>query len=533
MGRTAWLVVLVTGFLAIGYEILWFRMIEVLVKASPYAFSTVLAVYLSGIALGSYAMHRALPRYRIEDKRSLFFSLQFLCGAYVGLSSIGYYYLTQYTRLRIFTQVYFTEVLHPRFDLSPIRDLGQLFLSVDILAWPIAFMFIPTLLMGASFPLISFLAQSEADREGRTVGTVYFFNTLGNVLGGIVTGFVLLPVLRTERALIALIIPNILMGLFVARVPGRRLSIAQRAAVTMGLLAAVVLAFPRPGQLYAAMHFPPNPQFRTYLEEGIEGVVATYQHEETVHNYINGLVHGGRPNPLYHLESIEAMIHTKKCYNVLIIGFGTGSIVEAVEKQPGVRRITLVELNGTLIRNLTQIPAIHAILADPRLDVIIDDGRRFLLRTAEQFDLVLIDPLRTTTAYSNNLYSQQFFALVQQHLASGGILLAWMDETRVMPKTIHAVFPYIRCYGSLGIGGFCISSDAPLRTDSAARDRILATFTRNEQERIKGLRVTYLGDGTFVDGVARDFPINQDWRPVCEYYLGLKVREKLNRAATH
>jgi spermidine synthase len=364
------------------------------------------------------------------------------------------------------------------------------------------------------------------------VGTVYFFNTLGNVLGGIVTGFVLLPVLHTERALIALVIPNILMGLFVARVAGRRLPFVGRLVVTLSLLAAVVLAFPRPGQLYAAIHGSPGPSFRTYLGEGIEGVVVTHHYNENVHNYINGLVHGGRPNPLYHAEAIEALTHANKHFNVLVIGFGTGSIVEAVEKQPGARRITLVELNDTLIRNLAHIPEIRAILADPRLDLIIDDGRRFLLRTDERFDLVLIDPLRTTTAYSNNLYSQQFFALVKQHLAPGGIFMAWMDEARVMPKTVHAVFPSIRCYGSARTGGFCIASDSPLRAEGTARDRILAHFTRDEQERIKGLWIAYLGDGTYVDAVARDFPVNQDWRPVCEYYLGLKVRERLNRATT-
>jgi predicted membrane-bound spermidine synthase len=533
MGRTAWLVVLVTGFLAIGYEILWFRMIEVLVKASPYAFSTVLAVYLSGIALGSFAMHRALHRYRIEDRRSLFFSLQFLCGAYVGLSSLGYYYLTRYTRLHMFTKVSFTEFLHPNFEFSPIRNLGQLFLRVDILAWPFFFMFVPTLLMGASFPLISFLAQSRTDQEGRTVGTVYFFNTLGNVLGGIVTGFILLPVLHTEFALITLVTLNILMGLFVARVLGRRLSIPRRLAVTMSLLAVVVVTFPRPGQLYAAMHSPLGHHDRTFQEEGIEGIVYTIQDGERISSYINGLSHGGRLDPKFYAEAVEALSFARDAQNILIIGFGTGSITVAVQKQSGVQRITLVELNDTLIRSLTHIPVIRAILADPRLDLIIDDGRRFLLRTDQRFDLVLIDPLRTMTAYSNNLYSQQFFTLVKQHLAPGGVFMAWMDEARVMPKTIHAVFPYIRCYRFYGTTGFCIASDSPLRTERAVRDRILATFTRDEQERINGLQIAYLGDGTYVEEVARDFPVNEDWRPVCEYYLGLKVRQKLNRAASH
>src|SRR5205807_1032145 len=145
-------------------------------------------------------------------------------------------------------------------------------------------------------------------------------------------------------------------GLFAARVLGRRLSIPQRLAVVIGLLALVVFTSPRPGQLYATMHFPPGPQFRTYLEEGIEGVVVTYQDDEHVVNYINGLIHGGWPNVRSDTEVIEALSFVKEPKNILIIGFGTGSFAEVVERQPAVQKITLVELNGTLIRNLERIP---------------------------------------------------------------------------------------------------------------------------------------------------------------------------------
>ncbi|HZW32145.1 MAG TPA: hypothetical protein VFF52_15645 [Isosphaeraceae bacterium] len=525
LGRTAWLVVLITGFLAIGYEIVWFRVMEVLVKASPYAFSTVLAVYLCAIALGSFAMHRALPRSHVEDQRSVFFLLQFLTGCLVALSFVGYYVLTVHTRFGALTRASFWRSLHPSFELPSLEHPSLVFSSVDILIWPLFFVFVPALLIGASFPLISSLARSKADQEGRTVGTVYFFNTLGNALGGLATGFILLPVLKTERTILVFLSVNLLMGLFVTTVAGRRLPIAARSVVVLGLLGLAVAIFPRPGQLYAAMHSPVGHHERTFQEEGIEGIVYTTQDGEHIGNYINGLVHGGRPNPGFYAEAVEALSCTQETRNILIIGFGTGSFVEVMEQQPEVRKITLVELNDTLMRNLRRIPLFHNMLSDPRLDLIIDDGRRYLLRTDEKFDLVLIDPLWSTTAYSNNLYSREFFTLVRQHLKPEGVFLVWTDEMRVLPKTVGSAFPHLRFYSWPPRFGFTIVSTAPLKRDEGRWSRVLATFPPEMQPRIRREAITYLGDSAYVESISRGLPINEDRRPVCEYYLGLKTRQ--------
>jgi len=122
LGKLAYLLVFVTGFLAIGYEIVWFRVVGVLVKASPYAFSTTLSVYLLGIALGSYCMFRYLKKYENIDKKSLFFFLQFLIGLSVLITFIGYFYLTKYTFLEEFTRRSFEVILHP-----PFRNPGSWF----------------------------------------------------------------------------------------------------------------------------------------------------------------------------------------------------------------------------------------------------------------------------------------------------------------------------------------------------------------------------------------------------------------------
>ena len=108
---------------------------------------------------------------------------------------------------------------------------------------------------------------------------------------------------------------------------------------------------------------------------------------------------------------------------------------------------------------------------------------------------------------------------MKRHLTSEGIFLVWMDEMEVMPRTVHAAFPYIRCYE-----GFCLASASPLRPDERRRSRVLATFPPAERERILRSPSRYLGDSTYVQAIARDLPINEDRRPVCEYYLRLKAR---------
>ena len=221
LGPLAYPLVFVTGFLAIGYEIIWFRVIGLLAKDSPYAFSSVLSVYLVGIAVGSFGMKGFLERYKDIDKKSLFFVLQFVIGVTVGLSFIGYFYLTKYTPFGEITKYSFIHDLHPgwykwRDGLEGgaiIQLLARLYSFLDVFIWSALFVLIPTLLMGASFPLISFLALGKGKQEGKTVGLVYFFTIIGNALAGILTGLLILPRFGTEPTLAILCAIGIAFGL--------------------------------------------------------------------------------------------------------------------------------------------------------------------------------------------------------------------------------------------------------------------------------------------------------------------------------
>ena len=526
-GSVAYMLVFVTGFLAIGYEIAWFRVVGILVKASPYAFSSVLFVYLLGIALGSYGMNRYMQRYTVNNRKSLFFFLQFMIALTVIVIFTGYFYLTKFTLFGAATRHSFGVVLHPDFNLS-VSSVGEfarrLYSIFDVFIWPAFFVFLPTLCMGASFPLVSALALTNRDSEGKTVGTVYFFNIMGNVLGGVVTGFYLLPRIGTEMTLLVFSIVGILFGLFITHAGDRRLSISIRVVVVTALAVFSFLIFPGAGQLYEVMHRSPGDVVQeVYFEEGIEGTVVTYVNGEVVWNFINGLAHGARPAYSYYYESVEAVSFARKMESVLIVGYGTGSIVEAMLMMDSVQSITLVEINSVLIDNLKKIPLFRDMLNDGRVKLVIDDGRRFLLNTNEKFDLITIDPLRSTTAYSNNIYSKQFFQLVNQSLNPGGIFMVWMDEFRVLPKTLISAFDYVRMYRFFGLG-----SNMSLKENPAHREQIMNAFSpegRKKIETIGSKERENLDDLSQIIALVEPYPINEDWKPVLEYYIGLRFKE--------
>jgi predicted membrane-bound spermidine synthase len=543
LGKWAYPLVFITGFLAIGYEIVWFRVIGVLVKASVYAFSTTLSVYLFGIALGSFYMSRYLKSHPKIDKISLFFYLQFFIGLYVIISFLGYYYLTKLTFFDIFTKTSFANILHPPKNISwtIFLSIGKLYRLFDIFFWSMIFVLVPTLLMGTSFPLITSLALSQPNKEGKYTGTVYFFNITGNVFGGVLTGFFILPLLGTEFTIIAFSIVGVIFITLSPIFSHKRFPTLRRISIAVIIAALAIVTLPKGGKLYETMHILPdkvkkglninpseatNNDIVTYLEEGRDGVIVTYQNHERIFNYINGLPHGSRGIFYGHqYEAIEAASFAPQVENVLIIGYGTGDTTKTIINIESVQKVTVIELNQTLMKNVIKIPAIQKELLDKRINLIIEDGRRFLLRTNEKYDVILIDPIRTTTSYSNNLYSLQFFRLASQHLKPDGIFMAWLDEKLVLPKTITTAFKYIRMYKF-----FILASNTPLIKDHKRFQKLIAASTPREQKGFSKLAADhkglYLGNEDYVNSITDGYPINQDWKPVCEYYLGLQIKGK-------
>jgi predicted membrane-bound spermidine synthase len=521
--RLAYPLVFVAGFMAVGYEIVWYRVIGVLVKDSPYAFASVLAVFLLGIALGSRAIDRYVTQRPRTNRAHAFFTLQFLIGAAVLLTFIGYHQLSAAPGIRSLVQTSFLADLHPSPGIllrSPgLHSVVDAYLLLDVFLWSAVFMLVPTILMGASFPLIASVALSRRGGEGQAVGATYFFGVLGNVLGGLLTGLVLLPALGSETTVLLFGITGVLFGVAPLRlaggvtVPGR-LSPAWRVSAVVALVTVAALAFPRPGALYRAMHVAPFSPSQAYVREGRDGVVVTYVDRERVRNFINGQGHGYRPGPVFLAEAFAALSHADSPRRILVIGFGAGTISEAALMTGEAERITVVELSGTLLDNLRTLPAAARLLDHPVVRVVVGDGRQYLQRSGETFDAILMDPLRTTTAYSNNLHSVEFFALAARRLAPDGVLMVGgLDGGPIVPRTLLAEFPHVRAYPF-----FCLAAKRPLHMNQARFDRMLEQVSEEHRGLIRDVSGDTLEDEALARATA-GAPVNRDWRPASEYYL--------------
>jgi spermidine synthase len=512
----------VAGFLAIGYEILWYRVIGILVKDSPYAFSTILAVYLFGVALGSIGIHHYLARNPGSCRMSVFYNLQFLIGVTVLISFLGYYHLSGYGPFRWLTEWSFSADAHPSLDILDGITIRNVYLMVDVFTWPIFFLFIPAVLMGAGFPLVASVAFSRTRRAGSAVGLTYFFVISGNVLGGLVTGLALLPWIGTEATLFVFIMAGLLFGILPDALGTHKARRRIRRAAAVALIPIVGLLFPRAGELYARMHQPPFPPNESLFEEGFDAVVLTYVNGEWVRNFINGQGHGYRPGPIFYAEALEALSLAPSPAKVLVVGFGAGSITEASLMIGDVKEVTTVELCASIMRNLQQVPSLRGILSNKKLRLVIDDGRRFLQRNQDQYDVILMDPLRTTTAYSNNLHSRQFFALARKHLRPAGILMVGgITGNPIVSRTLMEEFAHVRAYPD-----FSVASDRMLGQNKNRFDKLLEPFPPEMRSQISEFRRGAL-EGDALRRAVSAWEPNDDWHPRSEYFLGARLQRWL------
>jgi len=527
--RQLYMIVFVTGFVAIGYELIWFRVINVITKDSSYSFSTFLFIYLLGLAIGSYLMNVIAQRMADSTKRKLYFALQALLGVFVLFSFYLLYKLNTFPNfLSSWTDSSFVRMVHPDFTVP--HSFGELISKYDVFFWPLALIFVPTLIMGASFPLITYLGIRDNTKEGKTVGTIYFFNVAGNVLGGILTGLVLLPLLKTSGTVLTYSAINLFFAIGLFRTKKHRVAAAVSVA---GIMTLALVVFPDNFNFYKAVHsaypekFGPA-AYTTAIEEGKESVVVTYYDEQHVYkNFINGSNHGSRPGYSYFYEAAEVFRYHPAPTSVFVLGFGAGSITEACVRNPLTKQVTMVEINATLMTNLKKIAEVRNIIDHPKVQNHIEDGRRFLLSDPTCYDAIFIDPLRMQTAYSNNIHSKDFFSLLKSRLKPGGILMVGGQEHPIKEATLMSVFKYVRCYAY-----FMLGSDTPFEEKSASQQAFWNALSATEKEKILA-ESSFIADEKLLRDELRFYPVNSDWQPYTEYFLATEHRIQKSHAANN
>jgi predicted membrane-bound spermidine synthase len=370
------------------------------------------------------------------------------------------------------------------------------------------------------------VVQTDLDRLGRRVGLLLVANVAGSVMGTVFTGWVLLNVLGTAGTLKTLTALSLVFVLFAVK----------RAALSAALVVAMALTLvvmPDAQRLWARLHGTTSD--RIVYGEDASGLSvlrvepSASQPRTTV--FVNGLGQSMMPYGEVHtaLGMLPAFVHADPRH-VVIVGLGSGDTVYGAAGRREIERITCVEIIRPQLGTLRELSAVHpyrglqGLLSDPRVEHIAGDGRIHLMHSAPKFDIIEADALRPSSAYSGNLYSDEYFRLVRDRLRPKGLAATWAPTQRVHNGFIR-VFPYV-----VSLPGILLGSSDPIEIDRAAITRRLADPRVREHYERAGINVDqlvadYLATPTlygpdFDRGTLED--VNTDLFPKDEYELGFK-----------
>jgi spermidine synthase len=510
----------VSGFAALGYEVLWTRLLTSYLGNSVYAFSTMLTAFLTGIALGSLWFSYFADR----SRRAV---------AVLGLieAAIGFYVLCS---IHIFG--WRAESLSswiapdPRWPATGARFMNAFTL-----------IFFPTFLMGAAFPVAGRIYIANFRRLGRSVGELYAWNTIGAILGAAAAGFALMPVLGLENSLVVLLCLNLGIGLALcAAEPAVRRSQKTFLLAALVVAAGVGLAA-MPRGVFRRMHEVLAPGEKLlYFKEDLLGTVTVKQQGRHRTLFIDHLEMAGTADRF--LSSHKSLAHLPMLLHpnpqtVYVLGFGAGGTAYGMSTYPEVRRIDATELSRSVVDVAPMFLQInHDVMSDPRLHLEVNDGRHFLLTTRRTYDVISVDLLWPQTAGSGSLYTREFYELCRRRLTPDGILVEWLHPGFIPPdylkgilRTMGRVFPHTSLWWTRREEHLLVvASKAPLRVDyQRLAQRINHPATRRDLAEVHlDDPATFLSYFIARDDALEQFAADADWLntddlPLLEYKLPL------------
>lgn len=450
-----------SGALVFTAEVIFTHLLALIIGNSVYAFGLILAIFLCCLFLGAAGVERVKQRWGTQA---------------LTLSLAG-------TALALAVTV-------PLWDKLPLlfNNTGEVLRSFEAREVTRAFcalfiLIVPTTLMGLTFPLLLQRVAKYA-AVGVLVGRLTAVNTLGAVLGSLAAGYWLLPVLGSEKGLlfVALCFAGLaLVTTAVLRAPRR-----QVAWVTgLALLAGLVLPRWDLAKLTAGtnVYFSgAQPADRILmLHEDVQGGVTSVAEANGVRTlYTNGKFQG---NTGWEMNAQRYFAHYPTLFaprleHALVIGLGTGTTTGTMIAYPW-RSIEVVEISQSIVNAARDFfgDVNHHALDDPRVRLVVADGRNHLMLTEQRYDLITIELSSIWFAGASSLYNAEFYDVVVERLAPGGVLQQWVQLHHVTQRdfativnTIRRRFPHVALYYGGG-QGFVVASLEPLRASLARAAR--------------------------------------------------------------
>jgi spermidine synthase len=445
-----YLAIALSGATALAAEVVWTRLLGLLLGATVYTFSIILAVFLVGIGIGSAAAS-ALLRTSVRPRIAIGVCQLLLAGAIAWTA----YTLADYL---------------PYWPVNPLLSTEPIFTFQIDLARTLWTVLPATLLWGASFPLALAAVAERGEDQGRMVGGIYAANTGGAIVGALAVSLVLVPWIGTKGCEQVLIVLAALSGLIVL---AQVVMQSKKIVAMIGLAAALLVAGALtanvsavPGNLIAygrRIMTSSGSSTILYTGEGINSSIAISKwNDGALQFHVSGKVEASTEPYDMRLQRmlghLPALFHQGgEPKSVLIVGFGAGVTAGTFVPYPSIKRIVICEMEPLIPPTATQYfgKENYNVMNDPRTQIIYDDARHFVLTSNEKFDIITSDPIHPWVKGSATLYSKEYFELVKQHLNPGGIVTQWVplyetnaDTVKSEVGTFFDVFPNGSIWGN-------------------------------------------------------------------------------------
>ncbi len=488
--RTHALIVLfVTGFVAIATQVGWTKYLAIFTGTTIYGFAAILTVFLSGIAIGSWAIKNYLERIRSPQ---LWMAIGLiLLGTALILTRVGFNAIPP-----VYTAV--NHLIAP----SPVV-LGVKYFLVFIL------LFVPTFLFGALFPLNLKLYCGNLHGIRARIGKAYAINTVASILGAILAGFWFIPEYGTDAMLTGLAIVILFSSLlFLPTIIGALPQLALASAAGIAVVGSVLLPHLNYQDLIASVSYRYDVDAQSgkqaeflFLKEGKAGVISMVTYDGVIaklqSNGLNeSLIHTQDPNQALLVETLLGLMPymlQEQPKSAFVVGFGGGITTRALSLT-NLESIRVVELEPAVVeagRALAkgEIP----VLNDPRVRLNFNDARNTLLVENKRYDIIAAQPSHPWLAGASSVFTQQFWQLAKSRLNEGGVLGQWvnlfnMDATtlRSIFQAFYGVFPHGITFANLNTGDLLLfGSNKPIKLDY---ERIQAVL---DQPKVKAVLSHY------------------------------------------
>lgn len=407
------------GATSFGYELCWFRLLVFYLQSATYSLSTLLALYLAGIGVGSLAASRWLePRLPADPLRG---SAPALAIAQLLLALCATATFFAYARIEPLWAVLIAWLGAESWGAIAVQQA----LIAALILLP------PTFCMGVSFPLLARLYRAGGAAEATTAAHLYAANTAGAIAGTLLTGFVLFDAIGVQRAL----------ALCAFGSAGVALAVGSRAlrsepwllpALGAGSGLLLLLQARTPAEALRATFERHTGRVLFYRESAAD---VTFVFEKDGVRRLafgdgRGAASTARDEVLVNrLLAYSTMAQNPLAKRVLVISMGAGNTASAFAAFP-IGRLDIVDISPGAFEAAALFPTNRGVLSDPRVRVFVEDGRNFLLRSRERYDVIQLELPTLHTDGVIYLYTREFYEIARERLAPGGVLSQWIDAAQ-------------------------------------------------------------------------------------------------------